>query len=104
KKIESPRFVGGWDPVRAVVPREKKALAALADLTDAARIDVSLPVLDKAVARVGGKQPLEKTNILWVTHLLGNTFPLGRALAAAGATGNRVNVVGSPYGSTSAVA
>ena len=102
--VRSPRYLGGWDVDRAVLGVDKKELDALVGLVETARVDVRLPLLDKAKEKLVHREPLARTNVLWVSHLLGNTFPLALALADAGAAGERVNVVGSPYGSNASVA
>lgn len=104
ERLEKPRYLGGWDVDRALSGGSAKETAALVDLVESARIDVRLPLIDRAKEKLLDGKPLAKTNLLWISHLLGNTFPLGLALSDAGASGPRAHVVGSPYGSNPAVA
>ncbi len=101
---KAPRYVGGWDVDRALSGGSAKETAAVVDLVESARVDVRLPLIDRAKEKLLDGKPLAKTNLLWISHLLGNTFPLGLALSDAGASGPRAHVVGSPYGSNPAVA
>lgn len=106
EKIPTPRFIGGWDVERALLEPAKKdrlLAAELASATQFAKISTSLPMLDELVAELDGKKPLAHTNILWVTHLLGTSFPLANALHAAGAKMASTIVVGTPYGTNDAV-
>jgi adenosylhomocysteinase len=101
------RFLGGWEPKRALfdaAARDPRLAAELARRSQYARITPRLPLLDEMVAQLGGAKPLAHHRVLWISHLLGSTVALGRALTAAGASASGTIVVGSPYGSNQAVA
>ena len=101
QRVTSPRFLGGWDPRRALRGADSQALARSLDY---ARITTELPLVDVLVDGRGGKKPLQHKTVMMVSHLLGSTVALTRALAAAGATQKGMIVVGTPYGSNEAFA
>jgi S-adenosylhomocysteine hydrolase len=100
------RYRGGWDVERALLAaaqRDRALAEELAHYSEYARIPASLPLLDEMVASLGGKRPLNAHNVLMVSHLLGSSVPLARALARAGALAKSTIVVGTPYGTNPAV-
>lgn len=102
----APRYRGGWDVEKAVLGAAKKDPALARDLAtqgEFARIPQRLPLLDRMVADLKGGQPLRGKNVLWVSHLLGSTVPLARALRDAGTLAKSTIVVGTPYGTNPAV-
>jgi adenosylhomocysteinase len=98
-----PRFLGGWDPARALLGGSSRRRAELAIMSQSARIPLRLPLLDLLMARerVAERRPLARAHVLVVSHMLGSNFPLFRALRAAGASS--AIVVGTPYGTNRAV-
>lgn len=101
----SPRYLGGWDPGRALLGAggDTKLAAELARASQYARIPQHLPLLDLMVKDLKGSTPLRGKNVLWVSHLLATTVPLANALKAAGTLAKSTIVVGTPYGSNPAV-
>jgi adenosylhomocysteinase len=95
------RYAGRWDPMRVLAGHEADALAGSLEY---ARLTTQLPMLDDLIGDLGGRKPLAHKQVMMVSHLLGSTVALTRALAAAGATQKGMIVVGTPYGSNEAVA
>ncbi len=98
QRLKAPRFLGGWDIDRAVLRAAGARKESLIRLSAAARVAIRMPLLDEIIRDLDGREPLAQTNLLWVTHLLGTTVPLGLALKKAGASAHQTFVVGSPYG------
>ncbi len=97
KTVRKPRFLGGWDAKRALIDHADEAThEAIARRTDFARITTRLPLLDQMIEDLDGKKPLAHQHVMMVSHLLGSTVALTQALAAAGATQDKMIVVGSP--------
>ncbi|MBI2378512.1 MAG: NAD-binding protein [Deltaproteobacteria bacterium] len=103
KRLESPRYLGGWTIERAVLGGDKAETNELAALTQFTRIPLRLPMLEAALEDLEGNQPLRTKNVLMVSHFLATTVPLALAMKRAGAELENTVMVGTPYGSNTTV-
>ncbi|MFO0725579.1 MAG: NAD(P)-dependent oxidoreductase [Myxococcota bacterium] len=106
QKIAHPRFIGGWDPERALFEPAKTDPQLALELGRASqflRMPHELPMLTEMVDALDGSLPLKGKNMLWVTHLLGSTVPMADALRQAGLLPKSTFIVGTPYGTNPAV-
>ena len=92
------RYIGGWKPERLL--GEGDGTQAIIEKAKLAGIPLGFPLLDAVKARFGNDRALDATNLLWVTHLYADNYPLMRALRAQGLPPENTFVVGSPYGSS----
>ena len=95
------RYIGGWKPERLL--GEGDGTQAIIEKAKLAGIPLGFPLLDAVKARFGNDRALDATNLLWVTHLYADNYPLMRALRAQGLHPENTFVVGSPYGSSDLV-
>ena len=102
RTAEVPRYLGGWDPHRAVINNPAKA-KSLALASQYARIPFKLPLVDKVLERSKKHSLHGRINLLWIGHLLATSYPLALALREAGVSRGDFQIVGTPYGSNPAV-
>ncbi|MBI4822039.1 MAG: NAD-binding protein [Deltaproteobacteria bacterium] len=103
RKVEEPRYIGGWTVERAILGGDKAELSELAEMTQHTRIPLRLPMLDAILDDLKGTRPLATKNVLMVSHFLATSVPLALALRKAGAELDSTVMVGTPYGSNRTV-